>query len=360
MFAKGIKAENQGVTWEVTENGKKTDIATINANGVLTAKALPDFKIHTVEVKAFSKENPSIASKAEKFYICPAEKVKTTFVLGGEEYTNTLPVDFTAAGDQLKLGVKAYTAFEGKNYVITTATPAVAGLTWKSSNDKVIKVESNVLKLVAVGNAKLTASFKIDGKSYSVSITALVNRTVGKISVDGPDILASGKSINLSVTGGNEDATNRNMIWSVVGTNPTGNEGLVSINRYTGQISAKRGITSRFSVTVKADPVDGSGDATKTIQVYPATTKVQIKSGAKVVNGTRVDVSKSVGTVSFTVTTTPALACQDFEWTSSDTNVATVDASGKVTIKKIGRTKITATAKDGTGKNAKFTLRVTN
>ena len=82
---------------------------------------------------------------------------------------------------------------------------------------------------------------------------------------------------------------------------------------------------------------------------------------AHLTNGTKVSATLSDGTMQFYAAAKPTEAYQtSFKWSSSDTSVATVSGDGKVTIKKVGATTIKAIAKDGTGKYAKFTLRVTN
>ena len=48
------------------------------------------------------------------------------------------------------------------------------------------------------------------------------------------------------------------------------------------------------------------------------------------------------------------------DWTSSNTNVAKVDKNGKVTGVKEGTATITATAQDGSGVKATYTVRVDN
>ena len=50
----------------------------------------------------------------------------------------------------------------------------------------------------------------------------------------------------------------------------------------------------------------------------------------------------------------PANAKQQFTWTSSNKNIATVTTAGKITFKKAGTVTITVKAKDKSGKSAKF------
>ena len=352
-YANGIKADNQGFTWEVTENGKETNVATINSSGVLTAKTVT--KKHTVVVKAISKEGGISATAT--FHIFPAENVKFYFTLNGEEYTGTLPVDLdTGLGG---LTVRIHTAFADSKGNISEKNYNPAGVTWSTSDKTVIQITGTGPKALKVGKATLTAKYKIGNTTYESKITAIVNRTMGSVkNIELSSILVAGKSINLRAVPANSNATNKNVLWSV---EPGSDSDNVAINMYTGKLSAKKGIGG-YAVTVTATPVDGSTPMSTTVNVFAATTKVEISDVAdKVVNGTKVSAILADGTMQFYATAEPTEAYQtSFKWSSSDTSVATVDGNGKVTIKKVGATTIKATAQDGTGKYAKFTLRVTN
>ena len=351
-YANGIKADNQGFTWEVTENGEATNVATINSNGVLTAKTVA--KEHTVVVKAISKEGGISATAT--FHIFPAENVKFYFTLNGEEYTGTLPVDLgTGLGG---LTVRVYTAFADSKGNISEKNYKSADVTWSTSDKSVIRIVETGPQALKVGKATLTAKFKIGKTTYESKITAIVNRAMGSVeSIEQSSILVAGKSINLRAVPKNSNATNKNVLWSV---EPGPDSDNVSINMYTGKLSAKKGIGG-YTVTVTATPVDGSTPKSTTVEVFAATTKVEISDGTVVVNGTKVSATLSDGTMQFYAAAKPTEAYQtSFKWTSSDTSVAKVDGNGKVTIKKVGATTIKATAQDGTGKYAKFTLRVTN
>lgn len=351
-YANGIKADNQGFTWEVTENGEATNVATINSNGVLTAKTVA--KEHTVVVKAISKEGGISATAT--FHIFPAENVKFYFTLNGEEYTGTLPVDLDTG--LTGLTVRVYTAFADSKGNISEKNYNPAGVTWSTSDKTVVQTAGTGLEALKVGKATLTAKYKIGKTTYESKITAIVNRAMGSVkSIEQSSILVAGKSINLRAVPKNSNATNKNVLWSV---EPDSYSDNVSINMYTGKLSAKKGIGG-YTVTVTATPVDGSTPKSTTVEVFAATTKVEISDGTDVVNGTKVSATLAVGTLQFYATAEPTEAYQtSFKWTSSDTSVATVDGNGKVTIKKTGATTIKATAQDGTGKYAKFTLRVTN
>lgn len=360
-YANGTKADNQGFTWEVTENGKETDVATISSNGVLTAKGVT--KKHTVVVKAISKESGIFDTAT--FNIFPAETVKFYFALNGEEYTGTLPVDLDTGLGGLK--VRIHTAFANGNGNITEKDIDPAGVTWSTSDKNVIQITTAGPRALKVGKATLTAKYKIGTTTYESKITAVVNRTVGSVTIEQSGILVSGKSIYMRAKAANTNATNKNVLWyvdDVTGATESVAD-LVSINRYTGKLSAKRGITEQIQVRVIAEPVDGSISAIKTVTVYPRTTEVEIIAGGmSVISGTTVRAELSLKNLGFAAVANPSGAYNGtdaFKWTSSNTSVAEVDENtGVITLKKAGAATIKAIAKDGTGKYAKFTLRVTN
>ncbi len=76
----------------------------------------------------------------------------------------------------------------------------------------------------------------------------------------------------------------------------------------------------------------------------------------EVANGTtqKANVGKSY---TFTIMPKPSNASNAVTWKSSNTSIATVTSAGKVTVKAVGSVKITATAKDGSGVKASFTLK---
>lgn len=362
-IANGVKADNQTFSWTVKEvvfdrDGKESglkdaDYAAISANGKLTVKYV-DY-VPRIRVQAISGENNMVGEV--DFTIYPQDECRLRFFMGTQEYTDILPVDYDS---EFKPTVMALMVQKDSGGNLVMVQPDVtSGLTWTSDNKNVIEVgaDGKTLTVKAIGKAKLTANYynSSNQKTYQASITAVVNRTMGSIKeITQSNILVAGKSTYMRAVPTYSNATNKNVLWSVESTK------YATINRYTGKLSAKRGITEQQTVIVTATPVDGSTADTKTVTIYPLTTKVEIDDGTNVVNGTTVS-AKLSGSVSFSASASPEGAYdKSFKWTSSNKRVAEVDPeTGAVTIKGVGKTVIKAAALDGSGKYAKFTLRVT-
>lgn len=370
-IANGVKADNQTFSWTVKEvvfdrDGKESglkdaDYAAISANGKLTVKYV-DY-VPRIRVQAISGENNMVGEV--DFTIYPQDECRLRFFMGTQEYTDILPVDYDS---EFKPTVMALMVQKDSSGNLVMVQPDVtSGLTWTSDNKNVIEVgaDGKTLTVKAIGKAKLTANYynSSNQKTYQASITAVVNRTMGSIEeITQSNILVAGKSTYMRAVPANSNATNKNVLWYVDDApgEAVSAEDVVSINRYTGKLSAKRGITDQIKVKVIAVPVDGSTEKAVEVTIYPLTTKVEIKQGGKVINGTTVLTKLSGSTPSFSATANPSGACQTFKWTSSNKRVAEVDPeTGAVTIKGVGKTVIKAAALDGSGKYAKFTLRVT-
>ena len=89
------------------------------------------------------------------------------------------------------------------------------------------------------------------------------------------------------------------------------------------------------------------------MQILPPVTTVAISAPRNYI-----DVDGEDKTLQLTARVLPEDAAQSVTWSTSNKRIATVDANGVVTALKAGTVTITATATDGTGVRAKFTVKV--
>ena len=140
------------------------------------------------------------------------------------------------------------------------------------------------------------------------------------------------------------DATNKNVTWS------TSDASIATVT--DGVVTAVAPGTATITVTTE----DGNKTATCAVTVTAATVPV---TGVTL---NKTSTSLYVGdTETLTPTITPDNATnKNVTWSSDDTSVATVDASGLVTAVARGTAVITATAADGSGASASCTVTVSS
>ena len=240
-------------------------------------------------------------------------------------------------------------------------------VTWSTSNKKVIAIENGVPVFKGVGKATLTAKYtdKANKLSATAKITLnLVNavtEVVIKTKIAGQE-LVQGRSIYLmaEVTADNDGVTvkptNKNVVWSFADEESAK---YATINPRSGMVVAKRTATSGAKVIVKAIAADGFGaEDTFELVIKPLAEKVTIE-GHK--DGDVVTVHLSDKSIDLKAIVESKDASQNVKWTSSSSSYASVDQTGKVTLKRGKRkVKITATATDGSGKKASITLDIKN
>ena len=207
-------------------------------------------------------------------------------------------------------------------------------LVWNSSDSSIATVTNGLVKGIKVGKANISvkSSNGIE-KNCSVEVKEKPSTVVNASSItlsDSSKTISVGNSFNLSYTVSPANTTNKTVTWSSSDTSiATVNNGVVKgVKEGTVTITAKtnNGKTATCSVVVKAKIVD--------------VTKVTISNtSANLVVG---------GSVSLTATVTPSNATnKTITWTSSNTSVAVVSSTGKVTAKGKGSTTITATSNNG-------------
>ena len=179
--------------------------------------------------------------------------------------------------------------------------------------------------------------------------TQLMNtvNTVTKVSLNKKSItLVKGKSTTAKATVTPSNVTNKNIKWT------TSNTKIATVNA-SGKITAK----SKGVANIKAMATDGSKKyATLKVTVKQPVTSVKLNRNTATL---KLKGKANQKTVTLKATVLPKNASNKaVTWKSTKTNIATVNAKGKVTAKKKGTCYVIATAKDGSKKSAKCKITV--
>ena len=275
---------------------------------------------------------------------------------GGDDAPTTVPVS------GIKLDKSALSIEIGEKATVTaTIAPADAtnkSITWSSANSSIATVNNGVVEGVATGETTITAKTNDGGYSATIPVKVVTERVpVEELIIIGGGELQLGEKCVMGVKIKPSNATNQKVSF-------TCSPELVSIEEnieYStpGMIAYDVTPLGEGEVTFTAVSEDGGITATKNIAVSapkgPSTpTKVtEIKIGPE--NAT-IEIGQ---TEQFAAAISPSDAeNKEVEWSSSDTTVATVDATGLVTGVSKGTATITATAKDGSGVKASTTITV--
>ena len=213
-------------------------------------------------------------------------------------------------------------------------------VSWKSDDTAVATVDQNG-KVTAVGKGSATITATTEDGKYTATCTVKVSPA--PVAANGvtltPDktTLNVGEKQTLTATVLPADATNKNVTW---------------VSSDTSVATVENGVVTAV----------GKGTATITVTTedggYTATCEVTVKLPVSAVTLNETSTALVVGnTKQLTATVAPANADDStVTWKSGNTNVATVDQTGKVTAVGVGTTTITATAG---GKSATCTVTVT-
>ena len=297
-------ATNKNVTWK----SSKTDVATVDNNGKVTAIAEGNAKI-TVITKD-----------------------------GGKEANCLVTVSAASvAVEEVILNKTSLSLMEGFSETLTaTISPLTAtnkNVTWMSDKPAVATVDdSGKVTAVKEGTATITVTTEDGGKtaSCSVTVTKLVV-AVTSVSLNKSSLtLYVGSSETLTATITPSDADNKNVTWS--STEPSA----ASVDGNGTVTALKEGTT-----TIKVVTEDGAKTAECTVTVKKiAVTGVTVSPKSLIL--ATADAAKNL-----TATISPSNATyKNIAWSSSDETVATVDKNGKVTPLKEGTATITATSED--------------
>ena len=239
----------------------------------------------------------------------------------------------------IKLSVDSITLVRGqKPRIKADVLPAVAdskALLWSSSDPSVAKVDqSGKVTAVKGGSATIYAT-ATDGSGVYATCDITVERIeVSSITLSPSSLsIVKGQSKNLTATVAPTNAEIKALKWS------SSNTSVATVDQ-SGKVTGVKAGTA----TIYAAATDGSGvkgSCSVTVESIKVSYVTLSSSSLNIVKGQ----SKTL-----TATVTPSDADNKaLQWSSSNTSVATVDQSGKVTAVKGGTATIYATATDGSG-----------
>ena len=309
-------ATNQAVTWKTSDK----NVATVSPSGLVTAKSAG-----TATITCTAQDGSGVKATC---------KVTVTVPVSGIQLSQTSAA--LTVGDTLTLTKTIYPS-DATNQAVT----------WTSSSDAVASVDSNgKITAKTAGNAVITCKSVSDNSVVgicNVTVKAKVQTPaeikVNKITLNKTTAsVTKGKTLQLTATVTPGNATKKEVKWS------TSNKNVAMVSP-SGLVTAKSAGTATITCTAQ----DGSG--------VKATCKITVKN--PVVKVTKVTLNKTTATLApketltLKATVTPTNATNKaVTWKSSNTKIATVSSSGKVTAKAAGTVTITCRAKDGSGKKA--------
>ena len=299
---------NKAVTWK----SQNEAVATVDANGVVTAIAVGET---TITVTTADGSNLTATCKVT---VVPTPAASITL--------NTTAVTLKA------------TETATLTTTILPATTTNKAVTWKSDNEAIATVDANgVVTAIAVGVATITAT-TTDGTNLSATCKVTVEQTfASSISLDKTSIsLKATESETLKATILPATTTNQAVIWK------SDNEAIATVDA-NGVVTAHEvGVA-----TITATTTDGTNlSASCTVNV------IHTQASSITLNMTEVSL-KALETAELSVEILPATTTNKVvTWKSDNEAIATVDANGVVTAIAVGETTITATTTDGSNLSA--------
>ena len=298
------EAANDKLTW----SSNKTSVATVDANGKVTAKAAGTV---TITVKTSNNKTSTCTITVKDIEATGVTVTPTTATL---EVGKTQTVTAKVAPDK-----------------------ADQSVTWTSSNSSVATVDAKgVITAKAIGTATITAK-TTNGKTATVAVTVKAVEATSVTITASANSCSVGDTITLTAKVSPEKAS-QSVTWTSSNTS-------VATVSSSGVVTAKAVGTT--TITAKTA---NSKTATYSITVNPVTaTSVTLSETSK-------ELAQGA-TVTLRATIAPTNATdKTITWTSSNANVASVDANGKVTAKGVGTATITATTANGKTATCKITV----
>jgi uncharacterized protein YjdB len=296
----------------------------------------------------WSSSNPAVAEVADTMGIAgvvTAKSVGNTVISAtttdGSNITATCNVEVRVYANAININKHETSIFAGGTEQLTAQVLPEDSydktVTWRTSNSNIASVSSNGLVTAnKVGTALIIATCNGISDTCVVTVKGITNINLNKSETS----IYAGGTEQLFATIIPNNVINTMLTWSSSNTN------IATVNQ-NGLVTAKK----VGNAIITATATDGSGiSASCEVAVNGITNIYLNKSSTSIYIGE---------TESLTATILPTdVINKTLTWSSSNTNIATVDQNGVVTAKAVGTATITAITTDGTNLSASCVVTV--
>ena len=339
-----------GKSMKLTAVDRKTGKA-IPASSVTWTLANPDDAAYATVTADGTVKSYVVASKHDVTFLGALKNGYSGFV----KHTITIypPVSLVEihSGDKNVTGETLYlNGTEGAELALTAKlypTDGKEGVTWKSSNTKVLTVEDGTVRYVAgTGTVTVTATAN-DGSKKSASVKVQVGLLTQSVTITEPETttLRSGKSLTLKATTEPVKPTVSGVTFQLVNSA----DSVYATVAANGKVTAKT-VNEPHAVQVVAVSKDGQAKSEPiTLTILPKSNQTLIlKSGTDYVTKTTLirNIGETIELKAYTLDVSSEVPteveAENVTWKSSNAKVATVNETGKVSCNAKGKATISA------------------
>ena len=344
-----VKAGESSATCKVTVKAIPVQEVTLDQTSatmtvgdklVLKATVLPSEAEAVVSWKSLNEQVATVDSKGE---VTAVEPGSATIVAeaGGKVAQCKITVEPVIINvESVKLVSYADVLIEGEEFQFEASVlPEDATdktVVWSSSNKEVLTIDSaGKAKAVEAGTVTVKVTSNDGGKTDEcvVIVEEPLIPVTGVVINESSDniVLVKGESKTFTATVNPSDATDKTITWSV------SDDTILSVDQ-NGKVTALAGGSAKVVVTTK----DGGKKAECSITVIVPVESVEITSAPEGLKMTEGD------TFTFTAVMKPEDATdKNFEWSSSNPSVLTIDQEGKAVAVKAGKAVVSIKTSDG-------------
>lgn len=323
----------------------------IPASSVTWTLANPDDAAYATVTADGTVKSYVVASKHDVTFLGALKNGYSGFV----KHTITIypPVSLVEihSGDKNVTGETLYlNGTEGAELALTAKlypTDGKEGVTWKSSNTKVLTVEDGTVRYVAgTGTVTVTATAN-DGSKKSASVKVQVGLLTQSVTITEPETttLRSGKSLTLKATTEPVKPTVSGVTFRLVNAS----DSVYATVAANGKVTAKT-VNEPHAVQVVAASKDGQAKSEPiTLTILPKSNQTLIlKSGTDYVTKTTLirNIGETIELKAYTLDVSSEVPteveAENVTWKSSNAKVATVNETGTVSCNAKGKATISA------------------